>query len=151
MALDAAELVLELLQADASLCLLVTGGASNILTTGGMLVTVLHDAEETRRAEGLAKVLGISVQDTGSVRQSGPLWRSTVTVRPLDRLNGYDAIRAARERILTVLEHSAGILTNGAVMSINFTARSGHRVDAVYTVDFEAITFTAIVERKQEV
>jgi hypothetical protein len=148
MATDLAALVLDKLHADATFLSLVTGGADNVLLTGDMLMTVLHDAEETRRSEDTTNVLGVSVQDAGSVRFQGPLWRSTVIVRALDRLNGYDAIREVRERAIAVLEHTTGILDEGAVLSLNFAARTGHRVDAIYAVDFEAVTFTAIVERK---
>lgn len=151
MATDLAQATLEVLKADSAFIALVTGGASNILESGDMLVTVLHDAEETRRAAAGTGVLGVSIQDAGEMRYEGPLWRQTVVVRALDRLNGFNAIRAVRFAAVDVLDRYSAILDNGAIVMVSYEQRTGHRVDRTYGVDFEAMTFVATVEVKQEV
>lgn len=150
MAADIAQLVLETLKATSSFIALVTGGASNILETGDMLVDVLHDAEITRRSAGGSAVLGVSVQDAGETRLRGPMRQQTVVVRGLDRLNGFGAIRAVRFAAISVLDRSQGILDDGAAVMVTYTQRTGHMVDRTFGVDFEALTFVATVEVKED-
>lgn len=151
MAKDLAQTALAALKADSNFTALVTGGANNILESGDMLVTVLHDAEVTRRDAAGTGVLGVSVQDAGEIRQRGPLWRQTIVVRALDRLNGFDAIRAVRFAAIDVLDNLQAILDNGAIVLVSYDQRTGHRVDRTYSVDFEAMTFVGTVEVRQEV
>lgn len=146
MAQDASQFALETLQASSEFMALVTGGATNILESGDMLVEVLRVAEETRRAESGSNVLGVSVQDAGETRLRGPLWTQTVVVRALDRLNGFNAIRSVRFAAIAVLNSASGVLDDGAIVSMSYVQRTGHRVDRTYNVDFEAITFNATVE-----
>lgn len=147
MAKDAAELALQLIKADSAFCSLVTNGADNILETGDMLIEVLHDAEAARRDASGTGVLGVSVQDAGEQDLRGPLSRQTVVIRPLDRRNGFAAVRACRLAVMELLDNKSGALEgNTAVVLFAYTGRTGHRVDRVYEVDFEAITFIATVE-----
>jgi len=148
MARDAATFILELLQADSEFCDLVVGGSANVLCSGDMRVTVLHNAEIARRDAGSTCVLGVSVQDAGEVRQAGNIYRQVVVVRALDRLNGFDAIRDVREKCIELLDYASAQLdeAKGGIISIAYQARSGHRVDRVYSVDFESLTFNATVQ-----
>ncbi len=149
MASDASQLVLDALKADSGFTALVTSGAGNILDSGDMLVEVLSDAEEARRAAAGTGVLGVSVQDAGEVHLRGHLWRQTVVVRGLDRLNGFGAIRAIRFEAVKVLNNTQGPLDDGGVVHLAYSQRTGHRVDRVYNVDFEALTFVATVQVKE--
>lgn len=150
MAKDLAQFILETLQADSDFTDLVTGGDTNILSTGDMRVAVLATAEDTRRTAGNSLVLGVSVQDAGESHSRGPLWIQTAVVRGLDRLNGYDAIRNIRFQAVTSLNGKTGVLDEGGIVQISYRGRTGHRVDRVYNVDFEGLTFTAVVDKSKE-
>ena len=148
MAQDAAMYVLNLLQNDDEFCALVSGGAANILCTGDMLVTVLHNSEITRRDTSATGVLAVSVQDAGEMRQVGDIFRQSVVVRGLDRLNGFSAIRSVREKCIELIDGVSVQLdeAKGGIISITYQSRSGHRVDRTYNVDFESTIFTATVQ-----
>lgn len=151
MARDAAEAAIEILQANSGVTDLVTGGAANILDSGEMRVDTLASAEEARRAVAGTGVLGISVQDAGETLRQGDLYQQTVVIRPLNRLTGFNPIRAIRFAIYDALQHQSAALSDGqgAVVEFRYASRTGHRVDRTYNVHFEAATFTATVQKME--
>ena len=148
---DAAEVALEILQADTTLLALVTDGATNILDSGDMRMQTLSESEEARRDASGTGVLGISVQDAGEAQVRGDLYNQTVIVRVLDRNQSFNAIRTARFAIYDALQHKTAKLSGdqGGLVSFRYNGRSGHRVDRTYTLHFEAINFIATVQRTE--
>lgn len=142
-------MVLTTLQGSQPVLDLVNDGSTYILSTGDMTVEEIHESEQLRQSTGGSLVLGVSVQDAGEIPLKGPLYRQTVIVRALDRLNGFGAIRNVRFAIIDALDSIGGVLNSeGGAITVQYAGRTGHKVDKVYNVDFESITFVATVERR---
>jgi len=151
---DASILIWDFLKTNAlavDLRAMIVSGADNILESGDVTEEVLATAVATRRAASeLDKALAISVQDGGERPDPRiPMhFMQFVVVRVYDRGRGYRNLRSARIEIMELLKPSklkqsvAAGLGRGILGSAVYNDRTGHRWDAVYAVEYEAISYS---------
>lgn len=151
MAVDAAEFVLDLLQATTAVTDLLMDGASSIYESGDLDMKLLAATEKARRDAGTPTLaLALVVQDAGENPETDQRNEQRVAVWIYDRQRGYRNIRALRKQVyLAVNDKSAGLsdpLTDRTIMlRLTFGGRTGHRHEARNELDFEVITWTTPV------
>lgn len=151
MAADIAEYALTTLRATSAVTDLVIAGASGIFESGDCDADTLATAEVTRRDDGNpARILGVVVQDAGEKALDARRSEQRVAVWLFDRQRGYANIRLAREQVYLALQSKSTALTSPhagrtAAITIELEARTGHRHEHALAVDFELVTFMAMV------
>lgn len=136
------------------------GGTDSVLESGDLSARGLAAYETVRRSEEEgAKALALSVQDDGEEslknlhgRGLRGLSQQRIILRIYDRQRGIRNIRLLRDFLVTSIPALSGMLTaQGGVRrgigSISYMGRSGLRFDQDFSVDYEALTFLAVVER----
>jgi len=152
MAADTAEYALAVLKGTTAVTDLVIGGVENVLETGDSSPKTLADAQVTRRDTGNpAKVLAITVQDSGEKAQDAQTTEQWVSVWIFDRERGYSNIRKATQAVFGALHGKSTPLTSPftgrtVAVTLELEARTGHRMERSLEVDFELMTFKAIVK-----
>lgn len=152
MAADIAEYALEVLKLTPAVTALVIDGATGILETGDSSPKTIADAQATRRdTENPAKVLAITVQDAGEKALDAQTTEQWVSVWIFDRERGYSNIRQATKAVYAALHGKSTPLTSPftdrtVVVTLALEGRTGHRIERSLEVDFELMTFKAIVK-----
>lgn len=136
---------------------MIVSGANSVYEAGDLTGKILSREVEQRRTDVTpTRILGVSVQDgpeSPRRRQAG-ISEQTVRIRLLDRDKGYRNIRTARVELMNQLKpnnfranvalgHSIGILT------ITWVGRTGHMRDRAVAADYEVITYSLTVVRKE--
>jgi len=136
---------------------MIVSGADGVYEAGDLTGKVLSREVEQRRTDvAPTKILAVSVQDGPERpdRRHVRITEQTVRIRLLDRDKGYRNIRTAREELMEQLQpnnfranvelgHGIGIAT------INWASRSGHMRDAALSLDYEVLTYSLTVVRKE--
>lgn len=152
MAADVAEYALALLKQSPAVTALVVDGATGILETGDSSPKTIADAEATRlRTGNPAKVLAITVQDAGEKAIDAQTTEQYVAIWIFDRERGYSNIRKATKAVYAALHGKSTPLTSPftdrtVAVTLELEARTGHRIERSLEVDFELMTFKAIVK-----
>ena len=136
---------------------LIVDGATNVLEAGDVKESILADAVTSRRtANTLDKALVISVQDAGERPDSriNGQFNQFVIVRVFDRNRGYRNIRIVREelmRILILSSFNTNEMTSygRGILAVTYDDRTGHQWDSAFAVEYEAISFSFRVIKKE--
>ena len=136
---------------------MVMGGASNVLEAGDVKESILTAAVDARRtAETPNKALVISVQDAGERpdNRMGGHYNQYVIVRVFDRNRGYRNIRTLRDeimRIMTVDSFNTNEMPGASrvILAVAYDDRTGHQWDSSFAVEYEAISFSFRVVKKE--
>ena len=151
MAQDLAEYVLEELRATPAVTGLVVNSAGGILESGDASAQTVANAQTTRRETGNeAKILAVTVQDAGEKALNAQRSEQRVAIWLFDRERGYANIRLVTRAIYAALQGKSTSLTSPlsdrtVVIVIEMEARTGHRHEPSLEMDFELMTFKAIV------
>ena len=152
MAIDVAAYVLMTLRATSAVTDLVVSDEAGIFESGDCTADALANAEITRREAGNpAKVLALVVQDAGEKALDARRTEQRTNVWLFDRQRGYANIRTVRRQIYLTLQSKSTALTfpydgQSAMVDMEMESRTGHRHEHMLSVDFELMTFTAIVQ-----
>ena len=151
MAIDVAAYVLTALRETSAITALVVDGETGIFESGDCTADALATAEITRREAGNpAKVLALVVQDAGEKALDTRRTEQRANVWLFDRQRGYVNIRTIRRQIYLALQGKSTVLTfpcdgQSAMVNMEMESRTGHRHEHALGVDFELMTFMAIV------
>lgn len=133
---------------------LIVDTASNVFEAGDLTEQVLVAAVEKRRSIGVSnRVLAVAVQEGPEQPTDNGYGDQTVIVRVYDRDLGYKNIRPATQWLIRYLkEHFADMTANIGVghMATFYGGRTGHRYDARWQIDYEAVTFRCVVKYAQD-
>jgi hypothetical protein len=132
---------------------LLASGANSVFEAGDMTREVLNVMEQSRNASSAPAMnlaLCLSVQDDGEEVLDAQHRQQRAIIRIYDRMRGYRNIRGVREAVIAAFDQTQGTMYQTdlarAHLQTLFMGRSGHRRDADMVVDFDALTFAAIVE-----
>ena len=136
---------------------MLIGEANNVLEAGDVKESILSDAVNARRtATTLDKALVVSVQDAGErpdPRMSGHFLQYVV-VRVFDRNRGYRNIRTIRDELMQIVTLSS-FNTNElsaahrGILAVSYEDRTGHQWDSSFAVEYEAVSFSFRVLKKE--
>lgn len=152
MAADVAEYALGVLKETTAVMDLVIDGAAGIMETGDSSPKTIADAQATRRETGNpAKVLAITVQDAGEKALDAQTTEQYTGIWIFDRERGYSNIRQATKAVYVALQGKSTALTSPftgrtVAVTLELEARTGHRIERSLEVDFELITFKAVIK-----
>ena len=139
----------------ASVRSLVVGDVDGILEAGDMTREILNRMETARRDQEtvsrVERALCLAVQDDGEEVLSTAFRQKRIIIRIYDRFRGIRNIRLVREALIQALDQHAGTLEpfnnqRRAILVIQYMGCAGHRRDADLAIDFDALTFVAVVE-----
>jgi len=109
----------------------------------------LTDAETLRLAGSdlSEKILALSVHDGGEDFVRPGEYRQEVLVRLFDRSKGYARIRLARNELRRILSRRIIVTMDGkrGLLALEYRGRSGYQYDPDFAVDYEVLTFSAVV------
>ena len=137
---------------------LVQGGESNIFEAGDLTVGILTEAQSARRTAGDedTKILALSVHDAGEETHGQVSSVQHVVIRLFDRDRGYRNIRTVRDLIRNALTYDlaldaaeAGGETIG-FLNVVFVGRTGYRRSVEYAADFEALTYSSLIQSEED-
>jgi hypothetical protein len=120
---------------------------------------IFDAAVQTRRAASLTDLaLAVSVQDAGERPDPEAVQHffQTVVIRVYDRGRGYRNLRSVRIELMDILEprklkqNVASGLDVG-VLSVEYNDRTGHRWDSPLAVEYEALSYTYRILKKEGV
>lgn len=133
---------------------LIQDGALNVLEAGDLREEHIDEAYAARGSVPSSMVLGLTVHDAGErVTPEGDLTQ-TVTLRVIDRANGYRAIRGVRDALRSLLDEdlTLTLVDVGAqgqgVLTLQYSGRSGYRIATDFNVEYEALTFLGRVQQE---
>lgn len=148
---DTTEFTLTILKATSDVTDLVMAGEDGIFETGELDADHLAEIEEDRREAGKPpKILAILIRDAGEKAQNEMQHTQRVEVYLYDRECGYVNIRLARKQVYLALKDKSTALDDpltgrGVMEALLFEERSGHLTDRWSNLDYEQITFRALV------
>lgn len=154
--IDAAAALLDYLQNSSDAAALairnsVVGGADGICDTADEIIAILNSQAQKRRDDNTPNLaLLIAIQDAGEDLTGTPgCFEQHIVVRVFDRQSGLSNIRAVRELLVPLLRNRPFNLgAQGGIMKTAYTGRTGHLLDVVSAVHYEATTFVADVVRQ---
>ena len=140
---DLGEWALYTLKNTAAVTALVYAGADAIVESGDVSNADLEAWQAARRNAGITnKVLAVFVMDTGESDSR----IASCMVFVYDRGASYANIRATREAVISALVGQPVALPRDAyIVSVDYSARTGHAIDQDFDLDFERVLFSANV------
>lgn len=148
---DTTEFTLATLKATSAVTNLVMDGAAGIFETGELDADHLAGIEEERRQAGNpSKILAILIRDAGEKAKNEMQHTQRVEIYLYDRECGYANIRLARKQVYLALKDKSTALDDpltgrGTMDALSFEDRTGHLTDRWSNLDYEKVTFEALV------
>ncbi len=132
-------------------------GATNILESGDFDPAMAQEYYLAReQADEGTKVLAVAVHDAGEDVLPGPrMYMQNVVLRIFDWRKGNRNIRTVRQLVQHLLDDDeldlVDVGTRGqGLLTLRYVGRTGYRLFPEYMVEFEAMTFTAIVSQEED-